>query len=281
MTVYLATSGLEASATPFHERGWTSFEYQLAWLAKLSDRFNCWPQVIDLGLDDDGQHDGSAADGTPRGAVRRPPPAAPGAFEPGGTHGDKRFFNGSDRSLVAAKFRECVEEVLGGATVLDYSSLGWADDEMDALGLVLPLCTTLERLDLDRNPITRLPASIGRLPGLKVLVLERCTALTALDESAMAALIGFGLRRLSLVGCTALAELPQCVLASLAEADAAKGASMGAAKDAKDAGKGLASPRVAEALAVGAHLREARPRHAPLRVHRPDHLKVRDNAGDV
>ena len=47
--VYLVTEAPEwflAEGEPhYYRRGWCAFEYQLAWLAKLSDEYNVWPQA--------------------------------------------------------------------------------------------------------------------------------------------------------------------------------------------------------------------------------------------
>jgi hypothetical protein len=164
-TVYLVTDTPEG-LTAYHDRGWTSFEYQITWLIKIAEKFNCWPQIVDLGSQ-----------------CRRQAPAEPNAFLEGHVFGTKVFTNGADREKVAGLFRRTCEDVFGTVTELDYADLTWADAEMESLGTVFPLCNNVAKVFLDSNLMTCLPESIGQLQACKVLDLRNCSSLTCLPES--------------------------------------------------------------------------------------------------
>jgi hypothetical protein len=118
-TVFLVTH-TAPGAVPYHERGWTSFEYQPAWMIKQPDASNAWPQVLDLSHTEQPIYDRDTCEWL-RGA-RRGPPVSAGAFEPGGECEHKIFTNGADGGLVAAKFRETFEDAFCTAFTLDFGS---------------------------------------------------------------------------------------------------------------------------------------------------------------
>jgi hypothetical protein len=193
-TVWCVTE-TEKEVVPYHNRGWTSFEYQISWLIKLADRFNVWPQVVDLGRE-----------------RRRPCPPEPLAFHLGHEFGSKVFTNGSDQFFVAVKFQQTCEDVYGSAVVLDFDSVSWGNTEVDAFGKVLPLCQKLETLYMGYNNFQRLPESIGELKALRKLFLTGCTSLSSLPDG----LAGIPIDEINVRGCNALRSLsrpPSCLVA--------------------------------------------------------------------
>jgi Leucine-rich repeat (LRR) protein len=166
VTCFLVTD-TPAELVHYYERGWTSFEYQLAWLIKIADLYNVWPQVVDLGKDKRG----------------RPPPIEPEAFSEGHKYGKKHFTNGADRKLVARKFRDTCEHVFGTTLELDFDSLAWGDEEVDQLADVLKFCDKLEKLYLSNNSFEHLPETIGNVTTLQNLNLSGCRNLRTLPDS--------------------------------------------------------------------------------------------------
>ena len=63
----------------------------------------------------------------------------------------RTFTNGADKNLVSNLYRTTIEEALSQVHELRFVSQGWVDADMQALVKVLPLCTELRRLALDRN----------------------------------------------------------------------------------------------------------------------------------
>lgn len=137
------------SGKSYHERGWTTFEYQLAMMIKPSNlsELAAWCQLLDLGSDESSDV-GISTD------FQRPPPAGPLAFFEGQSCGDKTYTSGSDRdTLVAPKFKRTIFELLGGINELSYERLGWGDEQLVELSRVLPLCGLLRALRLEGNLI--------------------------------------------------------------------------------------------------------------------------------
>jgi hypothetical protein len=212
VTCYLVTeTPIDGSTLPYHERGWTSFEYQLAWMIKICDRSNVWPQVVDLGgefevKDVNGYGNMQVVNVSP--SCRRPAPCTPNAFEEGGEHRNKHFTNGADRNIVSKKFRETVEDALASMEVLSYGNLRWADAEFFTLGKVFPLCHSLRTLHIGQNLMTCLPENLGVLKLLEEFASSRCPNLKTIPQS-------FGelgsLKRVYLWECKSLQTLPESV----------------------------------------------------------------------
>jgi len=164
-TVFMVTDNPKG-VVKYHDRGWTSFEYHISWLIKRSDKCNIWPQVCDLGF----RHS------------LRPGPPHPESFHLGRPLGDKHFTNGSDHYFVALKFNQTCEDVYASAIILDFDSLSWGNEEVDALGQVLPFCRSLEVLYLSNNLFEHLPLALGNVSTLKKLYLANCTSLVNLPD---------------------------------------------------------------------------------------------------
>ena len=146
----------------YWDKGWTSFEYALAMMIKVSNisRAADWHQVLDLGQE-----------GMRQVILTRPAPAEPLAFFGGHEYGDKTYTNGADRdAIVAPKFRETTFELLAGVRELDYSKHDWTDSEAVQLAVVLPLCAKLKALRLVGNKIG--PAGVAAIgTALKSMVM--------------------------------------------------------------------------------------------------------------
>ena len=121
-TIYIVSDKVPG-LLPYSVRGWTTFEYLLSMLIKVSNESAAsdWPQVVLLGSDE---------------PLRRPPPAEPLAFCAGHEYGAKIYTNGADRdAIVAPKFKATIEEVMGGVEELNYSLLGWGEKGSEAAGM--------------------------------------------------------------------------------------------------------------------------------------------------
>ena len=153
---------------PYHERGWTTFEYQLGSLATTAACANVWAQIVDV---------------SEVGEIVQPAPASPWAFEEGGAFGGLTFTNGADRQRVAHKFRQTMVDVLSAQEELNYALHAWGQAEVEQLAISWPLCTQLRRLDLSRTKLTALPDTIGSIASLEELRVNWCTRLVALPES--------------------------------------------------------------------------------------------------
>lgn len=142
-TVYLVTGG-EADGLTYHNKGWTSFEYLLSMLTKVSNtsELKDWPMVLDLGQSD------------PAEDLRRLPPAEPLAFMAGHSYGARVYTNGADRDdIVAPKFKQTIVEVMYGVRELNFNTANWGNAGARKLAAVLPLCQSLEKLLLEWNGI--------------------------------------------------------------------------------------------------------------------------------
>mmetsp|Transcript_108972 Transcript_108972/g.210939 ORF Transcript_108972/g.210939 Transcript_108972/m.210939 type:complete len:122 (-) Transcript_108972:163-528(-) len=63
----------------------------------------------------------------------------------------KSFTDAVDRCLLEATYRHTFGDLMATAEVLDFSFLGWGDDEIKTLAAALPLCESLRRLYLSWN----------------------------------------------------------------------------------------------------------------------------------
>mmetsp|Transcript_33628 Transcript_33628/g.73187 ORF Transcript_33628/g.73187 Transcript_33628/m.73187 type:complete len:527 (-) Transcript_33628:126-1706(-) len=126
-------------------RGWPSFEQATASMIKDSRR------IFDL----DGERLSSASSWMAiyqNSRAGRSPPINPIDFKKVLVD-EKVFTNSADKFMVANRYAETFEEVVGRATFLLFSGLGWCDFEAEILAKALPLCTRLQHLVLSNNQI--------------------------------------------------------------------------------------------------------------------------------
>lgn len=124
----------------YNDKGWTTFERELALMAKRSKL-----QI--------------------KGLKSRKPPAEPLAFFANHRYGDKIYTNGADRDkIVAPKFQKAAQDVLSSVTDLNYFGEPWDDASAARFGLIAPLCVSLRSLDLRYVGLTAV--------GLKAAILE-------------------------------------------------------------------------------------------------------------
>lgn len=132
----------------YEERGWPTFEWAASQLAGVPER------VLDLGrLGGPGSSMGGKNDWA--GVVEacaltsREPPRAPEAFAK--ILEGKVFSRPTDRAFLEAAYKRTFEDLVASAEVLDFSCLGWGDEELRQLASALPLCGSLRRLYLSWN----------------------------------------------------------------------------------------------------------------------------------
>ena len=140
-----------AGATPYDQRGWTTFESSVSGLNKNTGSFGAgWRPLVDPQIPRlvaTGYGDG----GTNQVRGYRPPPRHPRAFA--ATLAQKAFTNGkSDCELVAGLYADTLAGALGNATELDFDNCEWRDDDLEALAEALPLAKKLRELNLRGNP---------------------------------------------------------------------------------------------------------------------------------
>jgi len=151
----------------YQERGWPFFEECLSSLIKDASRlydirhmvhYDSWQLV----------HDHSTQ-------IRRPP-ITPEEF--GKLLEVKHFTNGeTDLPFVKSKYQETFNDVVGGATELLFSSLGWGDPEAMQLLALFPYARCLETLCLGANRITTFGAmALARTA-------DKCPTLRSMDLS--------------------------------------------------------------------------------------------------
>jgi len=151
----------------YMQRGWPFFERCVSSLikdaAKLYDikhmfDYQSWQQVHDFSTED------------------RLPPITPAAFDK--LLEEKHFTNGkTDFQFVKGKYAETFKDVVGGATELLFSGLGWGDLEAEQLTHLLPFALCLETLCLGANHIT----TTGAL--LLAKAAKQCPTLRSIDFS--------------------------------------------------------------------------------------------------
>lgn len=81
-----------------------------------------------------------------------PSPSELHAFEAAGEHGHVVFTNGSDRALVARKFREATEDILASTTSFKMERLGWTDHDGVRVAKVVKYMTNIKELNFFFNP---------------------------------------------------------------------------------------------------------------------------------
>lgn len=134
--------------------GWRMFESKLASMIKEASPL----QLLEIG----GGH-----------KLLHNPPLDPMAFYEHHRFGNLVYKNPADRDIVAPLFRETVRDIYAGVPDLSYRDQPWDKIHTARLGLVLPLCVSLQRLSLFTLGLT--PA------GLKAL-LEPCVVHSALPK---------------------------------------------------------------------------------------------------
>ena len=128
-------------ATPYHERGWCTFERAVSELVKGSVSAG-WRKVADPAI----VRKVSGGAGTYRSA-----PEHPQAFA--ARLALKTFTNGkADCELVAGLYADTLAAALGEVGYLQYVSCAWGDDEVEKVAAVLPFTRDLVELDLCANP---------------------------------------------------------------------------------------------------------------------------------
>ena len=119
----------ESDPIPHKGRGWPTLERLVCMLVK-SHSSKSWATIVNVGDPKD----------------RPKPPLTPKDF--------KRllkkltFTNGADKEVVNELYTKTIETALGDQKVLRYAGLGWGDEEIKQLCKVLPLCHSLESLNL-------------------------------------------------------------------------------------------------------------------------------------
>ena len=129
------------TATPYEQRGWTTFESAVSALVKESAMGSWAKHVRASAAGRQGGFDGGSV---------RPPPVHPEAFA--ATLARKIFTNGkSDCELVAGIYADTLEGAFGGAETLLFPLAGWGDAEMKQLAAVLPMARRVRFLDTNLN----------------------------------------------------------------------------------------------------------------------------------
>jgi len=128
-------------ATPYADRGWTTFERAVSALVKPSS-LQSWRRLADPAV---------ARKADRRAGRYREPPMEPREFA--ARLARKVFTNGkSDCELVAGLYADTLAGALGGAENLEFRSCGWGDEEVERLAAVLHLAKRAQGLYLDSNP---------------------------------------------------------------------------------------------------------------------------------
>ena len=153
------------NATPYQRRGWCVFEQCLSSLVKNS---NCFLRLSGLGAADDGTAATSSwFEIITACAAQRSAPMAPDAFEKmmregvAAAEGGIVFTSGKDLTEVTIpQYRAAFLRVLGHTNALDFSGLGWNDDDVTQLAAALAFAgsegclTSLQSIDLYNNELT-------------------------------------------------------------------------------------------------------------------------------
>ena len=146
-TVFLMTNaGAEeepgSGSASYDDRGWTTFERQVAMLGKRTSQ-HAWPLLIEVCAGPDGAIGPHVA--------RRSAPLPPERFRE--LISTKAFTNGADAGIVTELYAITAHRVIGSASVLKFGGLGWGDEELEQLCVWLPQCKALHTLSLVGNHI--------------------------------------------------------------------------------------------------------------------------------
>ena len=140
-TVSMSVAPAGSSATPYGERGWTTFERQVSQLVKGASGVS-WRKLADASV---------VRTVGPCGGAYIEPPMHPRAFA--AALARKTFTNGrSDCELVAGLYYDTLAGSLGHVDELSYESCGWGDEEVARLAEVLEWAREATQLDLCGNP---------------------------------------------------------------------------------------------------------------------------------
>ena len=137
----MAVAPAGASATPYADRGWTTFERAVSQLVKEAHPTS-WRRLADASV---------VRTVGPCGGAYIEPPMHPRAFA--AALARKTFTNGrSDCELVAGLYYDTLAGSLGHVHALQYNGCGWGDEEVARLAEVLEWAREATQLDLRGNP---------------------------------------------------------------------------------------------------------------------------------
>ena len=140
-TVSMSVAPAGSSATPYGERGWTTFERQVSQLVKGASGVS-WRRLADASV---------VRTVGPCGGAYIEPPMHPRAFA--AALARKTFTNGrSDCELVAGLYYDTLAGSLGHVGGLLYENCGWGDEEVARLAEVLEWAREATALWLRGNP---------------------------------------------------------------------------------------------------------------------------------
>ena len=139
----------ESDPIPHKGRGWPTLERLVCMLVK-SHSSKSWATIVNVGDPKD----------------RPKPPLTPKDFKR--LLKELVFTNGADKEVVNELYTKTIKTALGGQKVLRYAGLGWGDEEIEQLCKVLPLCRSLESLNLKGTSNTYTPKAAKMLANLLV-----------------------------------------------------------------------------------------------------------------
>lgn len=153
--------------TPFHQRGWTTFETRCS--ALLHDRYSVL-DICRVNLDAAG-----FSSWDEEAQLKPEPPILPEAFER--LLANRAFSNASDAPKLIRIYRTAFEDLMCQAEKLDYSHRDWGDLQAQELAKVLPRCVNLKQLNLHYNDIgddgaMHLGRAFRNCPGLVNVTLQ-------------------------------------------------------------------------------------------------------------
>ena len=137
----------ESDPIPHKGRGWPTLERLVCMLVK-SHSSKSWATIVNVGDPKD----------------RPKPPLTPKDFKR--LLKELVFTNGADKEVVNELYDKTIKTALGGQKVLRYAGLGWGDEEIEQLCKVLPLCRSLESLNLKGTSNTYTPKAAKMLANL-------------------------------------------------------------------------------------------------------------------
>ena len=181
-TFSMSVAPAGSSATPYDDRGWTTFERAVSQLIKAAS-FDSWRQLADASV---------VRTVGPCGGAYIAPPMHPRAFA--AVLARKVFTNGrSDCELVAGLYYDTLVGALGHAESLTYMNCGWGDEEVAKLAEVLEWAREATLLHLVGNPrigrkgYAALAAALGDArvaPKLRKIVVDYPKAASATELRA-------------------------------------------------------------------------------------------------
>ena len=181
-TFSMSVAPAGSSATPYGERGWTTFERQVSQLVKGASAAS-WRRLADASV---------VRTVGPCGGAYIEPPMHPRAFA--AALARKTFTNGrSDCELVAGLYYDTLAGSLGHVEELTYMDCGWGDEEVARLAEVLEWAREATVLQLRGNPrigcngYAALAAALGDArvaPKLKRIVVDYPKAASATELRA-------------------------------------------------------------------------------------------------